>query len=127
MPAQSPKELHEMFAKAMNAGDAEALMALYEPEAALVPPGSAPSEALRGADERRGLLSGFLAMNPTVTVESSSECIEVGDLAFISGTWTITAEGPDGPVNVAGTSADVARRQSDGSWLFVIDHPNGVK
>ena len=126
MPAQSPKELHEMFGKAFNARDADALMALYEPEAALVPPGSAPSEALRGADERRGLISSFTAMNPTMTL-GSSESIEVGDLAFISGAWTITAEGPDGPVNVAGTSADVARRQSDGSWLFVIDYPNGVK
>src|SRR6476659_10220572 len=126
MAAQSPKELHELFAKAFSAGDADAVMALYEPEAALVPPGSAPSEALRGADERRGLISSFTAMNPTMTVESS-ESIQVGDLAFISGAWTITAQGPDGPVNVAGTSADVARRQSDGSWLFVIDYPNGVK
>jgi ketosteroid isomerase-like protein len=67
-----------------------------------------------------------MAMNATITVESS-EFIQVGDVAFISGAWTITAEGPDGPVNVAGTSADVVRRQSDGSWLFVIDYPNGVK
>ena len=37
MPAQSPKKLHQMFATAMTAGDAEALMALYEPESALVP------------------------------------------------------------------------------------------
>ena len=126
MAAQSPKELHEMFGKAMNARDVDALMALYEPEAALVPPGSASSEALRGADERRGLISSFTAMNPTMTVEST-ESIQVGDLALISGAWSMTAEGPDGPVNMAGTSADVARRQSDGSWLFVIDYPNGVK
>ena len=126
MAAQSPEELYEVFCKAMNAGDADALLALYEPDAAIVPPGSSPSEALRGPDERRGLLSTFAAMNPTMTIESP-ECIEVGDLAFSSGAWTITAEGPDGPVNVAGTSADVLRRQSDGSWLMVLDYPNGIK
>jgi len=34
--------------------------------------------------------------------------------------------GPDGrPITVQGTSADVLRKQADGRWLLVIDHPFG--
>jgi len=125
MPAQSPKELHEMFAKAMTAGDAETLMALYEPESALVPPGGAPSEAIKTADGKRGLLTSFTAMSPSMTMDTES--IEIGDLALMFGSWSLEAKGPDGPISMTGTSAEVARRQADGSWLLVIDHPTGVK
>ena len=31
--------------------------------------------------------------------------------------------GPDGQLDLAGTYSDVVRRQSDGSWLYVIDRP----
>jgi len=125
MPANSPHELHQMFAKAMTDGDAEALMALYEPESALVPPGGEPSEAITTAEGRRGLLSSFTAMNPSMTMDT--ETIEIGDLALMFGSWALAAEGPDGPISLTGTSAEVARRQSNGSWLLVIDHPTGVK
>jgi ketosteroid isomerase-like protein len=36
--------------------------------------------------------------------------------------------GPDGkPVKIEGQSAEVARRQPDGTWLFVIDNPHGLQ
>ena len=62
-------------------------------------------------------------MNPTMTVDSES--VEVGDLALMFGSWTLSAKGPDGPMNMTATSVEVARRQPDGSWLFVIDHATG--
>ena len=37
MPATEPEQIHGMFEQAFTAGDIEALMALYEPDAALVP------------------------------------------------------------------------------------------
>jgi ketosteroid isomerase-like protein len=41
--------------------------------------------------------------------------------------WTFAGTGPDGtPVKLAGHSADVLRRQIDGSWRFVIDNPWGT-
>jgi ketosteroid isomerase-like protein len=125
MPAQSPRELHEMFAKAMTAGDTEALMVLYEQESALVPPGGMPSEAIKTVEGRRGLLSSFTAMSPSMTMDT--EAIEMGDLALLFGSWSLEANGPDGPIAMTGTSAEVARRQPDGSWLLVIDHPTGVR
>jgi ketosteroid isomerase-like protein len=100
-------------------------MALYEPESALVPPGGAVSEVITTAEGRRGLLSSFTAMKPSMTMDT--ECIELGDLALMFGSWSLSAEGPDGPIALTGASAEVARRQPDGSWLLVIDHPTGVR
>jgi ketosteroid isomerase-like protein len=37
MPATEPEQIHGRFEQAFNAGDIEALVALYEPDAALVP------------------------------------------------------------------------------------------
>ena len=37
MPAHSPAEIHTLFRNAFNLGDIEALTALYEPDAILVP------------------------------------------------------------------------------------------
>jgi ketosteroid isomerase-like protein len=37
VPATEPEQLHRLFEQAVNAGDLEALMGLYEPDAALIP------------------------------------------------------------------------------------------
>ena len=64
MPATEPEQIHGLFEQAFNAGDIEALMALYEPDAALVPqPGAiaeasaAIRESLRWFLDRRGRIS----------------------------------------------------------------------
>jgi ketosteroid isomerase-like protein len=37
MPATEPEQIHGLCEQAFNAGDLEALVALYEPDAALIP------------------------------------------------------------------------------------------
>jgi ketosteroid isomerase-like protein len=44
MPASEPEQMHGLFEQAFNAGDIAALMALYEPDAALVPQPGAIAE-----------------------------------------------------------------------------------
>jgi ketosteroid isomerase-like protein len=40
--------------------------------------------------------------------------------------WSVIGTDPDGkPVTMSGRSADVVRRQADGTWKFVIDNPRG--
>ena len=42
--------------------------------------------------------------------------------------WVLEGTGPDGkPIKMEGQSAEVARRQPDGTWLFVIDNPFGLQ
>ena len=53
--------------------------------------------------------------------------LEASDLALVIGAWSFTGTGPDGkPVTLSAKSADVLRRQADGTWRFVIDNPWGT-
>jgi uncharacterized protein (TIGR02246 family) len=108
---------------AVNRGDLEAAAACYEPEAVLVGQGG---DAARGVARIREALDGFIRLRPTLTT-TASQVLEAGDLALYLGRWRLIGIGPDGaPVTMAGESADVLRRQSDGRWLIVVDDPWGT-
>lgn len=50
-----------------------------------------------------------------------------GDVALVTAHWQLAMSGPDGkPAQMSGQSVEVARRQANGDWLFVIDEPFGV-
>jgi uncharacterized protein (TIGR02246 family) len=120
MPAHTPEELQPMWAEAFNAHDLEALMALYEPEATLVP---LPGQVATGTEAIREALSGFFALNPKFELEFK-RAFQAGDLALLFSEWTLTGTDPEGnPIELEGRTSDVARQQADGSWLFVIDNP----
>jgi len=47
--------------------------------------------------------------------------------ALVVADWTLDANNADGsPLHLAGQTADVVRRQSNGHWLFAIDSPFGA-
>jgi uncharacterized protein (TIGR02246 family) len=123
MPAGTPRECHTLFAAAMNAGDLPGLLALYDAAAILVPQ---PGEVAKGTDAIRAGLQQFLAMRPAIRIETV-HALESGDTALLRGRWVIDATGPDGkPVRMTGNSTEVVRRQPDGTWQFLIDHPFGA-
>ena len=124
MPARKPEELDVLFAHALNAGDIEAVIKLYEPGACLMPE---PGQVVSGTKAVREALGGLLAMKPRIKLDVK-KLAETGDIALTSAKWVLEGTGPDGsPVKVEGQSAEVARRQPDGSWLFVIDSPHGLQ
>lgn len=50
----------------------------------------------------------------------------LGNVALHLAPWTMTGTLPDGtPVSQTGLSVAVMRRQPDGAWRMVIDHPYG--
>ena len=50
-----------------------------------------------------------------------------GDTALVANRWSLEGTGIDGePLRMGGTSADVVRRQPDGSWRIAIDDPWGA-
>ena len=64
---------------------------------------------------------------PAVTLESKTLAM-AGDIALTSSKWKLIGTGPDGnPITMGGHSAEVSRRQSNGTWLFVIDNPWGLE
>ena len=123
MPATEPEQMHREFEQAFNAGDLDALMALYEPAAALMP---MPGQVVVGAAAVREALAGFVAMKPVIRT-SGRLVARTGDLALLANDWKLDATGADGkPVAMAGSAIEIARRQADGNWLFVMDIPFGT-
>jgi ketosteroid isomerase-like protein len=67
------------------------------------------------------------AATPKELHRLSSYAIEAGDLALLRGEWQLKGTGPDGrSLETAGNDIEVARRQADGTWRFVIDHAFGA-
>ncbi len=120
MAARRPEDCHRLFAETFSAGQLDALMALYEPRAQLVPqPGQPPVSG----EAARDVLRGFLTLKPSIRIETLS-VVKTDDLALLRSKWTLTGTGPDGkPITMANRATEVVRRQPDGTWRFVIDHP----
>jgi len=119
----NPVELDRLFAHALNAGDIDALVALYEPQAALMP---SPGNVVVGAAAIREALAGFLAAKPTIKT-SGKLVAQTGDVALLANRWTLNMTGPDGkPTTMTGNAVEVARRQPAGHWLFAMDMPFGL-
>jgi uncharacterized protein (TIGR02246 family) len=123
MSQTRPEAVIERFSELLAEGDLEAMMELYEPDAAFAPQ---PGETVTGHQEIRAALEGFLAVKPRMegTIE---KVLEAGDTALVTNRWELSGTAPDGsPVRMAATSADVLRRRPDGSWGIVIDDPWGA-
>jgi uncharacterized protein (TIGR02246 family) len=123
MAARNPEEFHRLFAEAFSAGNLDALMNLYEPTAKLISQPGQP--AVSGQAIREGLRS-FLALKPTIAIETES-VVKTEDLALLRSKWTLRGTEPDGkPIEMTHRGAEVLRRQPDGTWRLVIDHPFGA-
>ena len=121
MPARTPEECDELVGKALMEGDLEAALALYEPGASFVVEGG---KIVSGTEAIRQVLSGFIALDLKIDKQEVT-AFQSGDIALTSNTYAATVNGPDGNrTSMTGTSAEVVRRQPDGTWLFVIDNPS---
>lgn len=122
---ERPHELNEQWRDAFNAGDLDRLMDMYEPEAVLVP--GPDAEPVTGHAAIKDALTWFLRLGGTVSFTPRHWLIH-GDLVMSSIAFTMhgaTAE--DGsPVQLTGISSELARRQHDGTWKYLIDHPLGA-
>lgn len=113
-----PTGLHDAVQAAFNGGDAAALAALYEPSARMVrQDGSVAS----GVDEIRAEWDALVAFGGQVTL-TTRFAVEAGDTCLLSNDWTFEI---DGEVMGGARTAEVARRQGDGSWRYLIDNPYG--
>jgi uncharacterized protein (TIGR02246 family) len=111
-------DLHGLVESAFNAGDADALVALYEPDAAMATP---EGTFVHGHRAIREQWAGFIALGGTISMVTR-HAAEVGDVALLSNDWHFVADG----MEFSSRTSEVARRQADGSWRYVIDHPYGA-
>jgi uncharacterized protein (TIGR02246 family) len=119
--ARQPEDLSRFFLERANAGDVEGVVALYEPDAVLVGPGG---QVISGTQALRQAYTQLFAGKPAFAGETQA-AIHNGDLALTSTRFTTSSVGPDGkPMTMKSATAEIARRQPDGTWLWVIDQPN---
>jgi ketosteroid isomerase-like protein len=85
----------------------------------------APGAVARGRQEVRAALEEFLGMKGTLAFETRV-AVATGDLAYLAGTWQLSGKDPDGnDLTMGATTAEVVRRQSDGTWRYVLDNAWG--
>jgi ketosteroid isomerase-like protein len=109
MAARTPDELSQLIVDRLNAHDVEGLVDLYEENAVLaLPDGSLAigHEAIREY---------YAKLPADLTVQPGKQCptLVSGDLALTSTVLSSSA-----------ATAEVARRQADGTWRWLLDRPN---
>jgi len=120
--AASPEDLHKLFAQALNSGDLDALVALYAFDGFLM----ARSGPARGISAIRKALAEYVAIKPTIQLATCG-IVQARDTALLVADWRFHGTAADGgDVATSGTSIEVARRQPDGSWCYLIDLPYGL-
>ncbi|MCV3210856.1 nuclear transport factor 2 family protein [Mesorhizobium sp. YC-39] len=106
-PAHDPQDLERLLIARQWAGDIDGMAALFEPNAVV---DSGEGQLTHGREAIRALFADITATGRKFAAGDQAPAIVNGDLALTS------TRLPDGTV-----TAEVARRQSDGTWLWVID------
>jgi len=118
----APTSTVNQLIEAINHGDLDAAVALYEEDGLLV---VQPGKIARGSEELRHALKGFITMKANLRSEAE-QVIEYGDLALYLSRWNLSGTDPSGKaVTMGGQSTDILRRQRDGRWLIAVDNPFG--
>src|SRR3954454_23195097 len=88
MPARTPDQIHPLFLEAFNARNMDRLMEFFTDDAAVV---VQPGQVTRG--QVRAATEAFLGLNGRLTMDSRV-VVAVGDVAYLSCTWSIAGTGP---------------------------------
>jgi len=106
-PAREPNDLERLLVDRQRAGDIDGMVALFAPDAII---DTGDGKIVKGHAAMRALYEGFAAAGRKFRHGVQQPARINGDLALTS------TRSLDGSV-----TSEVARRQSDGTWLWVID------
>ncbi|MFE2295599.1 YybH family protein [Streptomyces sp. NPDC059452] len=110
-----------LYEAAFNAGDADAVNAMYTDEAVAV---WEPGKPLTG-QARKDAVKEFLAGSPKMRARPRQTFV-TGDTALLIVDWSIaTVDGSGSPELLTGVGVDVLRKGADGNWRYAIDEPYG--
>jgi ketosteroid isomerase-like protein len=113
MPAKSPEEICHLFKQYMAEGDLDALLSVYDPEAVFL---NQSCEVKKG-EALRQELAPFAAVQATFDF-NIKQVIQSGDIALMHTEWKVSSPEP-----MSVYAIEVARRQPDGTWRWLIGDP----
>lgn len=114
MAAKNPEEICRLFKQYMAEGDVESLLGIYDREAVFL---NQSGETKNGREGLREVLTP-LAASKAVFDFKIKQVIRSGDIALMHTEWKVSA-----PQQMFSYAIEVARRQPDGSWCWLIGDP----
>ena len=108
-PVRDPQDLARQLIERELTGDADGMAALYEPDAVMA---LRDGRRAGGREAIRAFYAGLIERGRKFELGEQRPAFINGDLALTS------TRLPNGDV-----TAEIARRQADGTWLWVIDQP----
>lgn len=114
MPAKSPEEICGLFQQYMAQGDIDGLLSLYDPEAVML---DKSGEVKQGEEGLRENLTPFATAKARFDF-IIKQVIQTADIALMHTRWNVS-----GPQTMTVYAIEVARRQPDGTWRWLIGDP----
>ncbi len=114
MTAKSPEEICGLFQQFMAEGDLNGLLSLYDPEAVIL---DKSGEVRSGEEGLKQNLAPFAAVKARFDF-TINQVIRTGDIALMHTEWNVSS-----PRTMTAYAIEVARRQPDGTWRWLIGDP----
>jgi uncharacterized protein (TIGR02246 family) len=113
VPASSPQEICRLFQQYMAEGNIDSVLSVYDPEAVFLN----QSGQVKGREALRQELEPLAAMNSRFDF-NVKQVVRSGDIALMHTEWKVSSPEP-----MSVYAIEVARRQSDGTWRWLIGDP----
>jgi ketosteroid isomerase-like protein len=113
MPAKSPEEICSLFKQYMAEGDIDSVLSIYDPEAAFL---NQSGEVKKGDGLRQELARS--AQAKAKFDFNIKQIIQADNIALMHTEWKVSAPEP-----MSVYAIEVARRQPDGTWRWLIGDP----
>ena len=113
MSANSPEEICRLFQQYMAEGDIDSVLSVYDPEAVFLN----QSGVVKSGEALRQELAPFAAMKAVFDF-NIKQVVRSGDIALMHTEWKVSS-----PQQMSVYAIEVARRQPDGTWRWLIGDP----
>jgi ketosteroid isomerase-like protein len=114
MPAKSPEEICRIFQQYMAEGDIDSVLSVYDPEAVFL---NQSGEVKKGEEGLRQELAPFAAKKASFEF-NIRQVIQSGNIALMHTEWKVSSL-----QQMSVYAIEVARRQPDGTWRWLIGDP----
>ncbi len=124
MTVQEASKFPNAFDQALNAGDLEGLVSLYDERATIR---TADSRVEQGLAAVRVEMEDLIASKATL-VNTARHTLQSGDTALIVVDWNLVFSTPDGQrIERRGTATNVLKKDPDRGWRLLVANPQGTE